>query len=67
MLANPRLGQAVRLRYRKGHPAAVLYQDAIGRVVIVCRGRPRNHGIEIEGRIVVVPCGQLFKLEEKAS
>ena len=28
-------------------------------VAIPSRGRPRNHGVKVDGRIVVVPCGNL--------
>jgi hypothetical protein len=60
VISNPRIGQMVRLRYAPGRRRAAPYHDLVGRVVIVCRARrARNHGVEIDGVIVVVPAGQL--------
>jgi len=61
MLANPRQGQIVRIRYRKALRDYMPLHDTIGIVRIVSRGRPRNHGVEIGGELYVVPCGQLNK------
>jgi len=62
MLANPKLGDLVRLAYaKKRHPIAPL-QGAVGVVEIISRGKPRNHGVRVDGRLHVVPCGHLIKL-----
>ena len=50
----------MRLRYRESRRAEAPYHDQVGVVVIVGRGRPRNHAIRLEtGAVVIVPCGQL--------
>jgi hypothetical protein len=61
MLANPKSGQTIILRYRDhSHPLHL----TTGRVVIVGRGKPRNHGVMVGGGMFVVPCGQIFKMEK---
>lgn len=61
MLLNPRIGQRVQVWYRAGVRDHVPLHGKIGTVVIRSKGRPRNHGIEIDGMIYVVPCGNLRK------
>jgi len=66
MLSNPRSGQSVRIVYSKmKRPAACSQGEPlhgrIGRIVIPSRGKPRNHGVKIDGRIVVIPAGQLIR------
>jgi hypothetical protein len=58
VIANPRPGRRVVLRYRRrGAPL----HGRRGVVAIVGRGRPRNHGVIVEGvGLVVVPCGHLM-------
>ncbi len=59
MTVNPGVGQRVRLHYRPALRAFAPH-GAVGFVVIRSRGKPRNHGVVIHGRIVVVPCGNLM-------
>lgn len=67
MIRQPRIGQAVRLHYRTtprgGFPAPstwMPYHGSTGIVRIVSRGPgPRNVGVEIGGKLVVVPRGNL--------
>ena len=67
MLSNPRIGQAVEVRYRKAlRPIARLHGKR-GIVTIVGRGRPRNHEVEIDGRRYVVPAGHLKKLNVRVN
>jgi len=63
MMANPRAGQRVRIRYaaRKRRFMPLPLHDKVGTVVIVGKGKPRNHGVEIDGELYVIPCGQLMK------
>jgi len=61
MIANPRLGQSVRIHYAKRYGDYMPLQDLIGTVVVIGRGRPRNHGVEVAGRIYCIPCGNLIK------
>lgn len=62
MMLNPRKGQRVQCWYRK--PVCHLFSlhGKVGTVVIVSRGKPRNHGVEVDGRFYVVPCGNLRRL-----
>lgn len=65
MMLNPRKGQRVRLWYRKKVCHLFPLHGKIGTVVVVFRrtrqneGSPRNHGVEVGGELVVVPCGNL--------
>jgi hypothetical protein len=64
MISNPRAGQLVKVAYapsRRGiaQSGGLLLHGQTGRIVIPSRGKPRNHGVEIAGRIVVIPAGQL--------
>lgn len=62
MMLNPRIGQTVRVRYRRGLRDHMPLHDRIGVVRITSRGPgPRNHGVEVDGRLYGVPCGNLFK------
>lgn len=60
MYANPKTGVNVTLRYKnKSHRL----NGKFGQVVIAGRGKPRNHGVKIDGVIYVIPCGQLMPLK----
>ena len=60
MIFHPRIGQHVRLHYAKGAAAAMPYHGRMGVVRVVSLGPgPRNVGVEIDGRLVVVPRGNL--------
>lgn len=61
MMLNPRKGQRVQVWYNKRVCGFMPLHGKIGIVIIVCRGRPRNHGVEIEGRVYSIPCGNLRK------
>lgn len=60
MILNPRIGAVYQVWYRKSARHLPLH-GRCGRAVIAGRGTPRNHGIEIDGRLRVVPCGNLRK------
>jgi len=67
MISSPRKGQTVQIWYRttpfpNGLPAPstwMPWHGKIGTVEIVCKGRPRNHGVLIDGTLVGVPAGNL--------
>ena len=64
MLTNPHIGQIVEIRYRKQlRPIARLHGKR-GIVRVVGRGRPRNHGVEVDGVQYVVPAGHLMRVAE---
>lgn len=64
MIFNPRIGQVVRVHYAAKAAPHMPYHGQIGTVEVVCKGRPRNHGIRIDGELVVIPCGNLQKVQE---
>ena len=65
MMLNPRHGQHVQVWYGKGwRRAGMPLHGRVGVVRVVCRARPRNHGVEIDGQVYGVPCGNLRKLQE---
>ena len=64
MLLNPEIGQCVQIWYKDGQarayePVAMPYHGLIGVVRVRSHGKPRNHAVEIGGRVIVVPCGNL--------
>ncbi len=63
MMLNPRKGQVVQVWYRAEVRGAMPLHGRVGMVVIPSRGKPRNHGVEIDGRMYVVPCGNLRKVK----
>lgn len=65
MMANPNKGQLVRVHYAKRYAHIMPYHGKIGRVVVVCKAKKcRNHGVEIDGQMIVIPCGNLYKVTE---
>lgn len=65
MMANPKKGQLVQVHYGKRYAHTMPYHGKIGRVVVVCKARRcRNHGVEIDGEMIVIPCGNLRKVQE---
>jgi hypothetical protein len=56
--------------WRSGPPGrhwltiAPRFQDAVGRVLVPSRGRPRNHLVKIAGELVVVHAGNLMPMVE---
>ena len=68
MIFHPHVGQIVRLHYAKRVAPAMPYHGSIGVVRIVSRGPgPRNVGVEVDGRLVVVPRGNLVATEKDPS
>ncbi len=60
MIFQPRVGQHVRVHYAKAYAKAMPYHGEMGTAAVVASGRgPRNVGVEIGGRIIVVPRGNL--------
>ncbi len=50
----------MRIRYARKYAQLMPYHDRVGVVRIVSRGPgPRNVGVEVDGRLVVVPRGNL--------
>lgn len=65
MISNPRVGTPVVIRYKKALKHWFPLEGKSGVVAIPCkrRGRrqgPINHGVLVDGAIVVIPCGNLF-------
>lgn len=63
MLANPRVGQRVRVWYGKHYAHTMPLHGKLGTVAIASKGKPRNHGVMVSGTLYVVPCGNLQKGE----
>jgi len=67
MIFHPRQGQRVRIHYAKRSAPIMPHHGMAGVVRIVSPGPgPRNVGVEIEGRLLVVPRGNLVTVGEKA-
>jgi len=62
MICNPKKGQRVQAWYRAVVGHVMPLHGRIGEVVIVGTGRPRNHGVEIDGTMYSIPCGNLRKV-----
>jgi len=68
VIFHPRIGQRVRVHYAKRAAAVMPHHGKRGIVRIVTAGPgPRNVGVEIDGRVVVVPRGNLVAESAPAS
>jgi len=67
MIATPSKQQTVQIWYREGVRDWMPYHGRVGRVVIVGRGKPRNHGVEVGCTVVSVPCGNLRRPPDQVS
>jgi len=65
MIASPKTGQRVQVWYRESLRGFMPLHGKIGKVVVSSRGKPRNHGVEIDGTMFVIPCGNLRKPPEE--
>ncbi len=68
MLCRPKLGQPVLIRYNPNMRGGELGTNLHGKegiVKIVGNGKPLNHGVEIDGVLYVIPCGNLNKIEKE--
>lgn len=64
MFCRPKIDALVKVHYGNKYCAMMPLHGRIGIVRVVATGPgPRNHGVEIDGRIYVVPCGNLNKLK----
>ena len=60
MMSNPTVGQRAQCWYAN---RAMPLHGRIGVIEIVGRGKPRNHGVRIDGTLYVVPAGNLRKAQ----
>jgi len=68
VIFHPRIGQRVRVHYAKRAATVMPHHGKGGFVRIVTTGSgPRNVGVEIGGRLVVVPRGNLVAESAPAS
>lgn len=66
MIFHPRIGQRVRLHYARRVAPVMPHHGKVGVVRVVSTGAgPRNVGVEINGRTVVVPRGNLVAVDEE--
>lgn len=63
MLIFGRIGQTVRIHYNERVAPTMPYHGRYGKLVVLSNGKPRNHGVEIDGKIVVVPCGNIIAVK----
>jgi hypothetical protein len=61
MLSCPKVGTLVQVWYAAQWRAFMPLHGRLGIVRVSGRGRPRNHGVEIDGVVWVVPAGNLRK------
>lgn len=61
MMLNPRIGQRVTVWYRAGLRDAMPLHARSGVVRVRGSAKPRNHGVEIDGKVYSIPCGNLMK------
>lgn len=59
MISHPYLGQVVQLWYRAALRGVAPHHGKVGTVVVKALGRPRNHGVEVDGVLTIVPAGHL--------
>lgn len=66
MIRHPKIGDQVRIRYRKVVRRVMPHHDKLGVIEIVARGPgPRNHGVRLRcGVLTVVPAGNLMRVHE---
>lgn len=62
MMLNPRLGQRVQIWYRAAVRFGMPLHGKVGVIKVVSCGKPRNHGVEADGILYSVPCGNLRKI-----
>lgn len=62
MLVNPKIGQPVQVWYGKKTRDMMPLHGKTGTVEIVSRGKPRNHGVRVDGLLFVIPCGNLNRM-----
>ena len=68
MIFHPRIGQRVRVHYAKRAAAVMPHHGKRGVVRVAAAGPgPRNVGVEIDGRVVVIPRGNLVAESAPAS
>lgn len=58
MIVSPVKGQQAIIWYRKEN-RNLPYHGKLCVVVLPGTGRPRNHLVDVDGTLVVVPCGNL--------
>ncbi len=63
MMLNPRKGQRLQVWYNARVRGLMPLHGKVGFVRFATRSRPRNHGIEIDGKLYSIPCGNLRKAE----
>lgn len=59
MIVHPKPGATVQIWYAKRYAHTMPLHGKLGTVEIVVKGKIKNHGIRIDGRLYAVPCGNL--------
>jgi len=61
MISSPKIGQRVEVRYGPKYRDFMPLHGKVGIVRISSKGKPRNHGVEVDGALYAIPCGNLFE------
>ena len=64
MLTNPKAGTEARIWYREEMRQLMPFHGQVCTIKGAGYGKPRNHVVEVEGVRIVLPCGNLKKLNE---
>lgn len=65
MISHPKIGQCVRVHYKKSVARIAPYQDRVGYIQEVSRGPgPRNVCVDVDGALVMIPRGNLNMVEK---
>jgi hypothetical protein len=67
MILDPRKGDRVQVWYGKKSRGQMPLHGQLGTVLIPCRGKPRNHGVLVDGEEILraIPCGNLREPREE--
>jgi hypothetical protein len=65
VLSSPKKGDRVQAWYGPKFRDYSPIHGATGIVEVVCKGRPRNHGVRIKGKFYVIPAGNLRKVVDE--
>ena len=62
MIFRPCIGQCVRIHYAKKYADKMPHHGKTGIIVFAAKGRgPRNVGVKIKEKTIVVPRGNLYE------
>ena len=63
MIVAPTLNQPVQIWYAARWRPLTPLHGKVGTITTPSRGKPRNHGVTVEGVEYVVPCGNIRRVQ----